>query len=512
MTIRKRMRLWALMMLLAPLTGLAGLSVEKGWYRSEEASQARAKLLQRKADWIQQNYRSTPYTQSMTETYRDAARRERNVKGPVDLQSGLYEEAYISELEPDSAQPFEVYLPTAAKANMPLIVYLHGYSPYLDLFNWRNMPAALTNLAEKTDCCVVAPFGRSNTDFQGIGEQDVFNVIDEMQTRFATAPSKVILCGYSMGGMGAWTLAGRFTGRFAGMASISGRADWYEWQAVDRRQVPEWRRKLIDAAFAPKYLSRMKHLPVLVVHGQFDPLVPLREAHHIKRLASEAGIDLTYIELPGAEHWIAEDALRQSKVADWFRAALATADTIDRPAPLGLRPGETPSRLQNAFLDPFLFVLPPRTHAPPTQSLDARIMEWKRFAKATPQVARDGQLKKVALSEKNVFAFGEPETSKALKRILEAAHVKISPEALDVMGKRIPRKDHGLWIATESPWNPEKTAAAQCGLPWGPHRPFNHIYDALPDVIAYSAVISNDMPTVIAAGYWDEAGKRIHWQ
>ena len=487
------------------LWALCATAAPPAWQRSPESSAARAALFDSKADWLTRAYINDAAVRELTQKNRQLAAQERTQRLPKPLTAGAYEEAYISDID-GTPQPFQVYLPSGGATNgAPLLVYLHGYTPWLDVIDWGPIPTSLTNLAEQVSACVVAPFGRSNTDFQGIGEQDVLHTIDLMQQRFGTSPDHVVFCGYSMGGMGSWTIASRFTQRFAGAIIVCGRADWYEWQLRRPADVPEWRRRLIDAAFAPAYLKRLQNFPVLTLHGTLDGAIPIREARHALSLARSAKVPIRHIEIPGGDHWIIDDALALPDVRTWLEQTLASAPSLSRPPPLPLRPGQTPSRLQNAFLAPFVFVVNP------ADSPGLHIEQWTRFSKSWPRVLHSARVSTNQLANVHVFAFGSPEACPVARKILTHAGVKVTKDAFLFPTVTIPRDHHGLWLSTVSPWNPDKTAAVQCGVPWGPGMSFNHIYDSLPDVVAYTAEVTDGLPRVIAAGYWDTNANTIIW-
>ena len=190
----------------------------------------------RKARFMLDHYRLTPYLLPLIDTELQTADNavKSLTKGMLSrLQPGLLGEGYYSSID-DSFQPFLRYVPPQAAEGkkLPMIVFLHGYASYLDLVNWSSFPASLIAYAEQNGFYLVAPFGRSNTDFQGIGEQDVMRVIHEMEQRYGINSERIILSGISMGGMGVWTIGAHHPDRFAGLLVISGRGDYYFWQGV----------------------------------------------------------------------------------------------------------------------------------------------------------------------------------------------------------------------------------------------------------------------------------------
>ena len=249
---------------------------------------------------------------------KDALRSVRGGKLPSP-SLGIREEAHYVDND-GSYEPFLRYLPSAARTGrpLPLIVFLHGYSPDQNLLNWPGIEGQLLQLAEELGFAIVRPFARSNTDFQAIGEQDVLGAIKAMQKRYPIDPDRIILAGYSMGGLGAWSIAAHHPHIFAGVFIVAGRGDYYFWHGLRRDELPIHKQRFADTEFAAPLIGNLRHLPFLVFHGSFDTLVPTDEARHIVRVAREAGVPVDYVEVPDGSHWILEQVLARPDVRAWF--------------------------------------------------------------------------------------------------------------------------------------------------------------------------------------------------
>jgi len=285
------------------------------------AEWATARLHLRKARFLDRaTPHSVPTDRILAEIRLAEAALESIRNGRVPFMTGLREEGYYSDNDA-SFQPFLRYLPVRARRRdrLPLLVYLHGYVPTLNLVNWQDLPPALLDLAETEGYAVVAPFGRSNTDFQGIGEQDVLRAIVEMRGRYRVDDDRIVLVGYSMGGMGAWTIGAHYPHLFAGLVVISGRGDYYYWQGVTPGELPAYKRVLINTDFGYSLLPNLAHLPVYAIHAAADSLVPVAEPRHMIAALREVNPDVTYVELPDADHWIANEALSRPDLRTWLR-------------------------------------------------------------------------------------------------------------------------------------------------------------------------------------------------
>lgn len=234
---------------------------------------------------------------------------------------GLQTEGYYAEND-GSFQPFVRFVPPAVTRGqrVPLMVFLHGYAPDLDLVNWTGIPRTLLEFAESEGWCLAAPFGRSNTDFQGIGEQDVLRVIDEMRSRYRIDEDRIFLTGISMGGMGTWCIGAHYPDLFCGLVVVSGRGDYYFWQNVDPHTLPSYKRTWVDTEFAYSLASNLEQIPIYCIHGTDDSVIPVEEARRMVARVGPRNPSLTYVEVPNADHWIYEAAYAREDLRAWMKA------------------------------------------------------------------------------------------------------------------------------------------------------------------------------------------------
>lgn len=422
---------------------------------------------------------------------------------------GLREEGYYSDNDA-SFQPFLRYLPagTGSGKKLPLLVFLHGYNPAWNLVNWQIFPTNLVTFAEEAGFAVAAPFGRGNTDYQGIGEQDVLAVIGEMRKRYAVDEDRIVLAGYSMGGLGAWTLGAHDPDRFAGLLIISGRGDYYTWHKVNRAEVPVYRQRLVDADFAGSLVPNLRALPILCAHGAKDELVPVDEARFMVEAVKKVNPGLVYIELPEGGHAIWDEVMGSPKVQEWLRQCRRKPDRDSRLSGTNTSPRAWGS-VRDAFLSPFVFILAGKPEvASHGRLFKQAVADWYQYSKALPRVAPESGIKPEMLAAFNLFLFGEPENSALIRKALADSPVTVTAEAFVVGKKSFPRKGNGLYLARKSPWNPAKQVVVQCGALWGEALPENHKYDGLPGFIVYADTSDKDgFNAALAAGFFDEQGQ-----
>ncbi len=225
------------------------------------------------------------------------------VAGPP--KAGFQERAYVSEID-GSAEPYFLYVPAGydPAKSWPLLVFLHGYSARLSVNNWHELmySPTLQAVCEKEGAILLMPFGRSNTEFMGIGESDVLKTIGFVRDEYNVDPARVILSGASMGGSGAYTIACHQPDRFAAVSAITGRVDYYEWMGVEKSALPRFKQIQMDTDYARGLLPNLQYVPALIFHGEFDETLNIEQSRMMHRMLLEFGQKSEYVEFEGMGH------------------------------------------------------------------------------------------------------------------------------------------------------------------------------------------------------------------
>lgn len=126
--------------------------------------------------------------------------------------------------------------------------------------------------------------------------------LDEAARRYPVDRRKLVLLGFSQGGVMAYHLALRDPARFAGLAALS-----------------SW---LPDAlAGAIPVQDEHAGLPVFVCHGTEDPMIPVDRARESREALLRLGVGLTYREYPMG-HEIRPETLRD--LAEWLASKVVS--------------------------------------------------------------------------------------------------------------------------------------------------------------------------------------------
>ncbi len=219
----------------------------------------------------------------------------------------LTELAYITRND-HTAQPYHLYLPPDYEPQRatPLIVFLHGWVPTTNILDPWVPPDNVLQIAGKYGCMLLTPYGRRNTDFQGVGEVDVLRAIEEVRKLYSVNERRIYLNGVSMGAMGAWTIALRHPGVFAAVTPIAGQTDMYRWWRWDKQQMPPFKQWMVEWDNPWHLAKSMRSQRFYVQHGEYDSLIPAEQSRLMVEKAKENPdlAAITYVEYPGASHFI----------------------------------------------------------------------------------------------------------------------------------------------------------------------------------------------------------------
>lgn len=217
----------------------------------------------------------------------------------------LTELAYIAEND-GTAQPYYLYLPPNfdPARTWPLIVFLHGYVPSITILDPWLPPEEVCAIAGRLGCMLLVPYGRRNTDFQGVGEVDVLTTLELVRRNYPVDERRVYVSGVSMGGMGAWNLALRHPGVFAAATPICGHTDMLRWWGWPADEVPPFKKWLIEWDNPIDLVMNARSGAFFVQHGERDRLIPVQQSRNIVAAARELGIPMDYYEHAGQDHYI----------------------------------------------------------------------------------------------------------------------------------------------------------------------------------------------------------------
>jgi poly(3-hydroxybutyrate) depolymerase len=242
-------------------------------------------------------------------------------------------------VEPGAETPWRywLYLPerffaaTEGKERVPLLVFLHGSSGRgRDLAQVKRYgPPARVAREQDFPLALLAP----QLSGGGWPAEGVVALLDEVLAEHpGLDPDRVYLTGTSLGGQGAWQVAGRAPERFAAFAPVCGYGDSRAAGKIGAARLPVW-------AF----------------HGAVDDIIPIGPHRALAEAARAAGGPVRFTEFARGDHGnIIVPVYAEPRLYDWF---LSHRRGKPGPVPAGTEedevlPGPTPGRARTEVATP----------------------------------------------------------------------------------------------------------------------------------------------------------------
>jgi dipeptidyl aminopeptidase/acylaminoacyl peptidase len=231
------------------------------------------------------------------------------------------------------------------ESKLPLIVMPHGGPAARDDagFDWWAQALASMGYA------VLQPQYRGTDGFgwdllsAGFGEwgkkmqTDLSDGVRALVRQGIVDPARVCIVGGSYGGYAAMAGATIDTGVYRCAASYGGISDLREFIDWKTNRSSEghlldryWARYMgttgandpaLDAISPIKHLDK-ETIPLLLVHGKDDTVVPIDQSEDMADAMRRAGKNVTFVKLDGEDHWLSRTATRQAMlkaIADFLR-------------------------------------------------------------------------------------------------------------------------------------------------------------------------------------------------
>lgn len=210
----------------------------------------------------------------------------------------------------DTEQPYGLYLPKNydASKKYPLVMMLHGAGSNHRLalrrvFGKSNAEGETDVEATRhfptwddVDFIVASPYARGTAGYQGIPEQDVYDVLADVKKRFSVDEDRTYLTGLSMGGGGTLWIGLTRPDIWAAIAPVC----------------PAPPAGTIDLA------GNASNLAVHFFHGDKDPVVPVEGTRAWVSKMQDMGVEVTYKEFVDVKHdsWV--NAYDEEFIFGWF--------------------------------------------------------------------------------------------------------------------------------------------------------------------------------------------------
>ena len=211
---------------------------------------------------------------------------------------------------------YQVYVPRDYDPGRkwPVILFLHGSGERGSngtAQTQEGLGTALRLWPERWPAICVFPQAPEETVWHGRQGRLAMATLAEAEAEFSTDPDRVYLTGISMGGNGTWYLGYHHPERFAALVPICG------FLEISSRSYPMFTPPETDDPFA-EVASHIKDLPIWVVHGDADSVVPVQQSRRMVAALNNAGAEVRYFEVPGVDHGSWHPGYADEDLASWL--------------------------------------------------------------------------------------------------------------------------------------------------------------------------------------------------
>jgi predicted peptidase len=187
------------------------------------------------------------------------------------------------KLKDNSTLLYTIYVPekyTGGGTKLPLIIALHyGWSglmtPYFaaDYLNGMIKPAF-----DSLGAIMVAPDCPAQSWSENISENAILELLEFIKKQYNVDSNKVVLTGYSLGGIGTWYMTIRHPASFRAGVIVSGNSE------------EEW-------------IQGLRNVPLYIIHSVNDEVFLFLDVQKIVTLARKQDSLITFIPVAGITHY-----------------------------------------------------------------------------------------------------------------------------------------------------------------------------------------------------------------
>lgn len=175
---------------------------------------------------------------------------------------------------------YAISLPKSASSDvsLPLVLALHYGGPVTPYYGKGFLTLLIKPALQDLGAVFVAPDcpGRGWTD--PISEKAVLVLIEDILDEYNIDPNKIIVTGYSLGGIGTWRFAARYPQLFSAAISVSA--------------VPEGRS-----------FPTVEGVPFYVIHSKDDEIFPIEKVRVFVERQKSGGASIQFVEVGGISHY-----------------------------------------------------------------------------------------------------------------------------------------------------------------------------------------------------------------
>ncbi len=218
------------------------------------------------------------------------------------------------------AYRYQVFVPAgyASDKAWPVILFLHGAGERgADglLQTTVGLGPAIRRNPTRFPALIVMPQLPKDSQWVGAPSEAALEALRRTVAEFRVDSNRIYLTGMSMGGHGSWYLAFRHPELFAAVAPICG---WVTERPELPGSVPVVPQD--NGPPLPTLARRLRRMPIWIVHGEMDQVVPVAASREAAAALRAAGGNVRYSELLGLDHDAWDAAYASRAFVTWLFA------------------------------------------------------------------------------------------------------------------------------------------------------------------------------------------------
>jgi len=184
------------------------------------------------------------------------------------------------EVMPPGYRRYSISIPQGYTGDKPapLILALHYSGPRIAYYGEMFLKSMIEPAFQELEPIIISPDCPARDWTQPESGQLIFDLLDDVQEKFNIDPQRILVTGYSLGGMGTWHYAGRYPDRFTAAIVMAG-------HPLEDVLDIDWQ------------------IPLMVIHGRNDEVVSFQNTNQAVIKLEEKGVDITFRILEGVTHY-----------------------------------------------------------------------------------------------------------------------------------------------------------------------------------------------------------------
>ena len=205
-------------------------------------------------------------------------------------------------LEDGSEVRYALALPEDADLDQPVPLILalhHSWEGELPSFYGLTFLIRLIAPAfEELGAIMVAPDAPERDWLSPRSQRAIWAVIDQVRSEFEIDPRRVVITGFSLGGLGTWYMAAEHADFFSAAIPI---ATAPTVTRGDNTEEPEYRRFLREGTV--RWRESLRDIPFFVVHSRADELIAFDRVEQAVEDLGTKGVSIEFVAVDGIGHY-----------------------------------------------------------------------------------------------------------------------------------------------------------------------------------------------------------------